>query len=319
MITHKLDEVVAIADDITVMRRAKVVDKLEGEGAYVESIAQAMVGRSVLLEVDKSPAKPGKAILSVRRLKALSDAGLPALEGVSLEVRAGEILGVAGVEGNGQTELQECIVGLRPPTAGRILLEEKPLHSLPVAQRYQMGLAHIPEDRHHRAIILDFSTEENLILGRQHEFSGRIAIDQEACDEEAKKRIAEVDIRPTDPNARAGAMSGGNQQKIVVARELNRPNNKLLICAQPTRGVDIGAIELIHKLVIAARDEGLAVLLFSAELSELQSLSDRLIVLYGGEVALTMDAEALAKDDARATIGAAMTGAGAHGQEASSD
>jgi simple sugar transport system ATP-binding protein len=319
MITHKLDEVVAIADDITVMRRAKVVDKLEGKGASVESIAQAMVGRSVLLEVDKSPAKPGETVLAVRRLKALSDAGLPALEGVSLEVRAGEILGVAGVEGNGQTELQECIVGLRKPTAGRILLEDEPLHSLSVAQRYERGLAHIPEDRHHRAIILDFSTEENLVLGRQQEFSGRVAIDQQACDTEAQKRIAEVDIRPTDPGARAGAMSGGNQQKIVVARELNRPNNKLLICAQPTRGVDIGAIELIHKLVIKARDAGLAVLLFSAELSELQSLSDRLVVLYGGEVALEMDADALAQEDARATIGAAMTGAGAHAQEAAGD
>lgn len=319
MITHKLDEVVAIADDITVMRRAKVVDKLEGKGASVESIAQAMVGRPVLLQVEKSAASPGDTILSVRGLGAQSDAGLPALRDLNLEVRAGEILGVAGVEGNGQSELQECIVGLRKPTAGHLELAGQELQALPVAQRYRKGLAHIPEDRHARAIILDFSIEENLILGRHHEFSGRIAIDREASAAEAKARIEEVDIRPTDPAARAGAMSGGNQQKIVVARELNRPNNKLLVCAQPTRGVDIGAIELIHKQVIAARDAGLAVLLFSAELGELQSLSDRLIVLYGGEVALRMDAKELAEDDARARIGAAMTGAGGSAQEASGD
>lgn len=310
MITHKLDEVVAIADDITVMRRAKVVECLEGQGASVESIAQAMVGRSVLLQVDKSPARPGPIVLSLQGVCALSDTKLPALRHVTLEVRAGEILGVAGVEGNGQSELQECIVGFREPSAGKIELEGSSLLGLKVAQRYEQGLAHIPEDRHHRALVLEFSTEENLILGRQAEFSGRIALDRVARSKEAKARIAEVDIRPTDPGALTGEMSGGNQQKIVIARELNRPNNKVLICAQPTRGVDIGAIELIHKQIIAARDAGLAVLLFSAELAELQSLSDRLIVLYGGEVALRLDAEALAQPDARARIGAAMTGAG---------
>ncbi len=308
MITHKLDEVVAIADDITVMRRAKVVDTLAGKGASVESIAQAMVGRSVLLRVDKEPAKAGEVMLSVHALHALSDAGLPALRDVTLEVRAGEILGVAGVEGNGQTELQECIVGLRKVQSGQLKLAGQDLAPLTVSQRYEAGLAHIPEDRHARAIVLEFSTEDNLILGRQNEFSGRIAIDRNARAEEAKARIAEVDIRPTDPRAKASAMSGGNQQKIVVARELNRPGNKVLICAQPTRGVDIGAIELIHKQVIAARDAGLAVLLFSAELTELQSLSDRLLVLYGGSVALEMNAEDLANPDARATIGTAMTG-----------
>lgn len=309
MITHKLDEVVAIADDITVMRRAKVAFKLEGKGASVESIAQAMVGRSVLLQVDKAPASPGDTLLSVKGLDALSDAGLPALRDITLEVRSGEILGVAGVEGNGQSELQECIVGLRKPTAGSLSLAGQDLKGLSVAERYQMGLAHVPEDRHARAIVLDFSIEENLILGRQGEFSGRIAIDRDASAAEARARIEEVDIRPTNPSARAREMSGGNQQKIVIARELNRPNNKILVCAQPTRGVDIGAIELIHKQVIAARDAGLAVLLFSAELTELQSLSDRLLVLYGGEVALEMDSEALAAEGARATIGAAMTGA----------
>jgi simple sugar transport system ATP-binding protein len=309
IITHKLDEVVAIADDISVMRRAEVVDRLKGEAASVESIAQAMVGRSVLLQVDKTPAKVGEEVLSIRGLRAWTDAGLPALRGINLELRAGEILGVAGVEGNGQTELQECIVGLRKIGAGKVTLCGKSLAPLSVAQRFAAGLAHIPEDRHSRAIILDFSMEENFVLGRQDEFSGRIAMDKDACEAEARRRIAELDIRPTDPTTLASAMSGGNQQKIVVARELGRPKNKVLLCAQPTRGVDIGAIELIHKQVIAARDAGLAVLLFSAELTELQSLSDRLVVLYRGEVALEMDAEALADPGARAAIGAAMTGA----------
>ncbi len=315
LITHKLDEVVAIADDITVMRRAEVVDRLVGKAASVESIAQAMVGRSVLLEVDKASAKAGEEageeVLSIRGLCTRTDTGLPALRNVNLQVRAGEIVGVAGVEGNGQTELQECIVGLRKIDAGTVTLAGKSLAPLTVAQRFAEGLAHIPEDRHARAIVLDFSIEENLVLGRQHEFSGRIAIDKGACEAEAKRRIAELDIRPTNPNTQASAMSGGNQQKIVVARELGRPNNKVLVCAQPTRGVDIGAIELIHKQVIAAAGAGLAVLLFSAELSELQSLSDRLVVLYGGRLVLEMDADGLAAEGARARIGAAMTGAGA--------
>ncbi len=308
MITHKLDEVVAIADEITVMRRAKVVDKLSGKGASVESIAQAMVGRSVLLQVEKDAATPGDVVLAVKGLDAVSDAGLPALRNVGFEVRAGEILGVAGVEGNGQSELQECIVGLRRPTNGTILMSGNTLRGRSVAQRYESGLAHVPEDRHARAIVLEFSIEENLILGRQREFSGWIAIDRKASAAEAKTRIEQADIRPADPGALAGAMSGGNQQKIVIARELARPDNKLLVCAQPTRGVDIGAIELIHKQIIAARDAGLAVLLFSAELSELQSLSDRLLVMYGGKVALELDAEALATSGVRAKIGAAMTG-----------
>ncbi|MBL4633884.1 MAG: ABC transporter ATP-binding protein [Kofleriaceae bacterium] len=319
MITHKLDEVVAIADDITVMRRGKVVDHIDGKGASVASIAQSMVGRSVLLQVDKSAASPGQLVLEVGGLSATSNAGLPALKGVSFELAAGEILGVAGVEGNGQSELQECIVGVRKPTSGMLKLSGQDIGGLSVAQRYSRGMAHIPEDRHARAIVLEYSIEENLILGRHHDakFSGRVVMHQEACRKEALARIKEVDIRPDDPTAIAGEMSGGNQQKIVIARELNRLGTTLLVCAQPTQGVDIGAIELIHKQVIAARDAGLAVLLFSAELSELQSLSDRLIVLYGGEVALRLDSGELSAPDARAQIGAAMTGASSNKADAS--
>jgi simple sugar transport system ATP-binding protein len=218
------------------------------------------------------------------------------------------------VEGNGQSELQECIVGLRKPTAGSVVVQGNDWAGKSVAARYASGLAHVPEDRHARAVVLDFSIEDNLILGRHREFSKGPFIDRVARADEAAARIEEADIRPADPETLVGTMSGGNQQKIVIARELNRPANAILICAQPTRGVDIGAIELIHKQVIAARDAGLAVLLFSAELAELQSLSDNLIVLYGGEVALRMDAKELAEDGARAKIGVAMTGATA-GQE----
>ncbi len=316
MITHKLDEVVALADDITVMRRGKVVDTLEGKGASVESIAQAMVGRSVLLQVEKEPAKPGEIVLDVKGVSALGQTGLPALRNVSLDVRAGEIVGVAGVEGNGQSELQECIVGLRKPTSGTVTVRGQGWNQLSVAERYKQGLAHVPEDRHARAIVLDFSIEENLILGRHKEFSKGLVIDRDARAKEAEEQIKSLDIRPTDASTPASAMSGGNQQKIVIGRELGRPENSILICAQPTRGVDIGAIELIHKQIIAARDAGLAVLLFSAELAELQSLSDRLVVLYSGEVALRMDSEELAGDGARAKIGAAMTGAGSEKESA---
>lgn len=311
MITHKLDEVVALADDITVMRRGQVVSTLSGQGASVENIAQAMVGRSVLLQVDKRPAKPGLMVLEIKSLHAQSDAGTAALRDVSLRVRAGEILGVAGVEGNGQSELQECIVGLRKAASGSIAIEGKDVTRLSVGERYDRGLAHVPEDRHARAIVLEFTTEENLILGRHHEFSGRFLMDRKAIASEARARIKEADIRPTDPEARAFAMSGGNQQKIVMARELSRPGNAILVCAQPTRGVDIGAIEQIHRQIIAARDAGLAILLFSAELAELQALCDSMVVLYGGKIVLRMDAEELAADDARDRLGAAMTGASA--------
>ncbi len=312
MITHKLDEVVAIADEITVMRRGKVVDVLDGKGASVESIAQSMVGRSVLLQVDKDSSEHpevGAVVLEIEKLCALGISGTPALRDVSLSLRAGEILGIAGVEGNGQSELQECIVGLRKASSGTLKVSGADFSEFSVRERYDRGLAHIPEDRHARAIVLDFSIEENLVLGRHREFSGAIAMDREACRVEALARIKEVDIRPADPLAISGQMSGGNQQKIVIARELNRPKTVLLVCAQPTRGVDIGAIELIHKQLIAARDAGLAILLFSAELSELQSLSDRMIVLYGGEVALRLSGEDLAEPEVRAKMGAAMTGA----------
>jgi simple sugar transport system ATP-binding protein len=313
IITHKLDEVVAIADQITVMRAGEVTQEMAGEGASVESIAHAMVGRSVLLEVERAPASPGDVCLEVRDLCARHERGHEALVNVSLEVSSGEIVGIAGVEGNGQSELQECLMGLRAPRSGTIQLGGQSIDSLSVAQRYAAGVAHVPEDRHARAVVLDFSLQENIALGRQRELSRRGLLDLERCRRAAEAGIAAFDVRPADRDLPVSAFSGGNQQKIVLARELGRPANRLLVCAQPTRGVDIGAIEIIHRHIIEARDAGLAVLLFSAELSELQSLSDRLLVMYGGEIVLRLDEEALRREGARDRIGLAMTG-GADGE-----
>ena len=315
LITHKLDEVLAIADRVTVMRRGKVVEEMARGQLSAADIARAMVGRPVLLRVEKGPAKPGDVVLSVRDLHVTGTRGVPALRGVSLEVRAGEILGLAGVEGNGQSELVEAIVGLRAASRGEIRVGGVDVSGMPILRRYEAGLAHIPEDRHARALILDYSTQDNLIFGLQRHFTGKAGLlDGARMRKRAVELIEQFDIRPTDPAHQVGDMSGGNQQKVVVARELSRPAPRVLLCAQPTRGVDIGAIEAIHRRMIEARDRGLAVLLISAELSELQSLSDRLAVLYKGEIVATLDGAALAVDDVCDRVGAMMVGADRPGE-----
>ncbi len=313
LITHKLDEVLAIADEVTVMRRGQVVSKMsrtDDNGLTAEAIAEAMVGRPVLFEVEKSPAKAGETVLQIDDLHVTGSRGLTAVNGVSLELRAGEILGIAGVEGNGQTELLEALVGLRAIDKGSIRIAGNDVSGAPVRAHYEAGLAHVPEDRHDRALVLDYSIRDNLILGVQRNFTGTFDLLQaKRIDQRAGKLIKRFDIRPTDPDHLAGGMSGGNQQKIVVARELSRKSTQLLICAQPTRGVDIGAIEAIHRQMVDARDNGLAVLLVSAELSELKSLSDRLAVIYKGRIVLTLDADQLASEDSLTEVGALMTGA----------
>jgi simple sugar transport system ATP-binding protein len=310
LITHKLDEVLAIATRVTVMRRGAWVAEYEAQGLTAEQIVHAMVGRPVQQHVDKKPARLGEPMLEVRDLHVTGVRGTPALRGVDLVVRAGEILGIAGVEGNGQTELVEAIVGLREVDRGTVAIRGKPITLEPVWQRYRAGLGHVPEDRHDRALVLDYSTQDNLILGQQRDFVGSFdVLDRGRVRQHADRLIREFDIRPPDPGQLAGGMSGGNQQKVVVARELSRRALAVLICAQPTRGVDIGAIEAIHRRMIEARDRGLAVLLLSAELSELRSLSDRLAVLYKGQIVATLDQDRLAAADALDTIGAMMTGA----------
>ena len=230
---------------------------------------------------------------------------------VSLSVRGGEIVGIAGVEGNGQSELFEALAGLRAASGGAVRLGGEPLGDLAPRARQDRGLGHVPEDRHQRGLVLELSVEENLILGRQRDFAGRLGLDRAKIRAEADRRIAESDVRPADPTARVAGLSGGNQQKLVVARELARPGLRLLLCAQPTRGVDIGAIEQIHRQLVAARDRGLAILLVSAELSELRALSDRLYVVYKGRISAELDAAALAAEGALDRIGGLMTGAGA--------
>jgi len=310
LITHKLDEVLEIADRVTVMRRGGVVAEMAREEMSADAIARAMVGRPVLLQLDKRPPKIGEPVLELRDLHVIGARGLPAVRGVSLTVRAGEILGIAGVEGNGQSELIEAIVGLRATGSGAVSLGGRELTGAPVYERYRAGLAHIPEDRHDRALVLEYSIADNLILGLQRDFTWRVdLLDRGRIQERAGKLIGEFDIRPADPRHPVRDMSGGNQQKVVVARELSRGAPSLLLCAQPTRGVDIGAIEAIHRRMLEARDRGLAVLLLSAELSELRSLADRLAVMYRGRIVATLEAEELAAELALERVGALMVGA----------
>jgi simple sugar transport system ATP-binding protein len=310
LITHKLDEVLQIADRVTVMRRGAVVAELGREGLSADAIARAMVGRPVLLQLDKRPPAVGEPVLEIRDLHVTGARGTAVVRGVSLTVRAGEILGIAGVEWNGQSELVESIVGLRAADAGAVVIGGRAVTGAPVRERYEAGLAHIPEDRHDRALLLDDSIADNLVLGQQRDFTGRLDLmDRGRIRARAERLIAEFDIRPTDPQHAVSGMSGGNQQKVVVARELSRRAPSVLLCVQPTRGVDIGAIEAIHRRMIEARDRGIAVLLLSAELGELKSLADRLAVMYRGQIVATLEAGELAAEQALERVGALMCGA----------
>ncbi len=317
MITHKLDEVCDIADRVTVMRRGEVVETIDrtdgrtdgGEPLSPERIARAMVGRPVLLEVDKGPAAPGDVVAEVDGL-VVRGRGADKVRGVSFDVRAGEIVAIAGVEGNGQTELCEAITGLRAIAGGDVRIGGASMAGASVRARNDAGVAHVPEDRHARGLVLDFTVEANTILGRQREMAGRFGLDAARVRAHADRLIADFDIRPVDAAAPMRALSGGNQQKVVVARELTRPHMRLLVCAQPTRGVDIGAIELIHRRIVAARDAGAAVLLVSAELAEIRTLADRVLVMYRGAIVDELPGAALAEPAGIERVGEGMTGAG---------
>ncbi|HOX47462.1 MAG TPA: ABC transporter ATP-binding protein [Myxococcota bacterium] len=313
LITHKLDEVCALAERVTVMRQGRVVDELDGRVVSAATIARAMVGREVLLRVERGPrgAPPGAAtLLRVDGLRVTRGEGTDAVSDLSLVVKAGEIVGLAGVEGNGQRELVEALVGLRPQAAGSISLAGRELSRLGVGERLAAGLGHVPEDRLARGLVLDFSLEENLALGRQGEFCGWFGLDRRRLRVEAIRLLAEGDVRPAEPLACARALSGGNQQKVVMARELSRPAARVLLCAQPTRGVDIGAIEHIHRGILAARGRGVGVLLASADLPELLALSDRVLVMFKGRVAGQLAGAELDAPGAAERLGELMTGAG---------
>jgi general nucleoside transport system ATP-binding protein len=304
-ITHKLNEVLEIADRITVLRRGKRVETISREGATEDALARAMVGREVLLRVDKAPADPGEVLLRVEDLHVRDDRGLEAVRGVSFDVRAGEIVGIAGVDGNGQSELIDALTGLRSVASGGITVQGQDLTRATARQALDAGLGHIPEDRHRRGLVLDFSLAENLVLhdyGKQP-FSRLGWINPRRWIRWAAGLLREFDVRGGGPTTRGGSLSGGNQQKVVIAREVSR-DPSVLIAAQPTRGLDVGAIEFVHRRLVEQRDARKAVLLVSLELEEILSLSDRILVLYEGRIVAEFP-----PDVSEEEVGIAMTGA----------
>jgi general nucleoside transport system ATP-binding protein len=284
-ISHKLDEVLQISDRITTLRRGKVVDTVPREGATEEGLATMMVGREVLLRVDKKPAQPQEPVLVVENLSVNDDRGLPAVRDVSFEVRAAEIVGVAGVDGNGQSELIDALTGLRKPESGRVVVGGDDVTSTSARDHLDEGVGHIPEDRQRRGLVLEFTLAENLALFayRQPPVSRYGWLSPRRMVERAKGLLTAYDVRGGGPQTRAAALSGGNQQKVVLAREVER-DPQVLIAAQPTRGLDVGAIEFVHRRLIEERDEGRAILLVSFELEEVLSLSDRILVVYEGRI-----------------------------------
>jgi simple sugar transport system ATP-binding protein len=305
-ISHKLNEVLEIADRVTVLRRGKRVETLSTEGATEEQLARLMVGREVLLQVDKGPSTPGEPLLRVEDLHVVDDRGLEKVRGLSLDVRAGEIVGIAGVDGNGQSELIDAITGLRRAAGGRVVIGDEDVSSKGGMARLDAGLGHIPEDRQRRGLVLDFSLAENLALhDYDHEPASRFGwLFPKRLVAKAATLLQEFDVRGGGPQTRADGLSGGNQQKVVLAREIDR-NPRVLIAAQPTRGLDVGAIEFVHRRLVEERDEGRGILLVSLELEEILSLSDRILVMYEGQIVGEFTPGVSEEE-----LGVAMTGGG---------
>ena len=287
LITHKLREIMAITDSVSVMRRGEMVATRKTSETSVEELAELMVGRRVLLRVEKGETTPGDVLLSIRNLTVKDNRGVTMVDDVSLDVRAGEIVGIAGVAGNGQSELLEAIAGIRKPYSGEIWVDGRKVDRPDPAILRRLGLAHIPEDRHHMGLVLKFEEYENSILGYHHDerYGKGPFLNPEAIRKDAVEKIE------PNPQLKTANFSGGNQQKIVVAREIER-DPKMLIIGQPTRGVDIGAIEFIHRRIIEMRDAGKAILLVSVELDEIRSLSDRIMVMFAGRIVGEKTAEA---------------------------
>ncbi|WP_134702245.1 ABC transporter ATP-binding protein [Ammoniphilus sp. YIM 78166] len=285
LITHKLKEIMAVSDMVTVIRRGKVVGSVATNETNPNKLAAMMVGKEVSFEVKKQEAVPGPVVLSMQDVKSSNEKGIHVLDGIHLEVRAGEIVGIAGVDGNGQSELIEAITGLRKVSSGTITLNNQNLTNRSPRTIIEAGVSHIPEDRHKRGLVLDFSIGENMVLETYYKepFSKSGLVDYHAVFSYAKKLIEEYDVRTPSEQTLARSLSGGNQQKAIIAREIDR-DPKLLIAAQPTRGVDVGAIEFIHKRLIEQRDQGKAILLVSFELEEVMQLSDRIAVIYEGKL-----------------------------------
>ena len=304
-ITHKLREVLAIADRITVLRRGRVVGSASPAESTDRSLAAMMVGRDVVLQVNKKPAQPGAPVLVVHGLTVRDDRGILTLNDVSLEVCAGEVLGIAGVQGNGQTELVEAITGLQTLTSGSVKLLDRDITAHSPRAITEGGVAYIPEDRKGTGLVLSYSICDNLVLSSYYNppFTTGLTLNQAAMRSNAEELIKTFDVRTPSAQTSAGSLSGGNQQKIIVAREFSRAN-KLLLAAQPTRGIDVGSIEFIHNSIIAQRDAGVAVLLVSAELDEVLSLADRVAVMYHGKIMATLPAA----EATRERVGLLMAG-----------
>ena len=284
-ITHKLGEVIDVADRIAVLRRGAIVGEADPKTATEEQLAELMVGRPVDLVVDKEKAQPGEIVLSVQSLLVRDERQHTAVDHVSFEVRAGEIVGIAGVQGNGQTELVEALTGLVDPLAGRVELNGIDVTLATPRQIHEAGVAHVPEDRQRSGLILDFDVAENLVLDAYYAqpYSRGIRMDWDYAHRHADELIEQYDIRTPSSQTPAGNLSGGNQQKLIVAREFCRPT-KLIIAAQPTRGIDVGSIEYIHSRIVDERDAGAAVLIVSSELDEILALADRILVMYRGKI-----------------------------------
>ena len=306
-ITHKLREVLQISDTVTVLRRGKVVGEVATSATNEESIARMMVGRDVLLRVEKKPARPGQPLLTAEHVTVNSEQGLPAVRDVSFQLHAGEILGIAGVEGNGQSELIEALAGTRQTASGRVLLGDKDITSIGARLVRRTGVSHVPEDRRGAGLVLNYSVADNTILGRQRlpAFSWRgMVLRLPAIADWARRLVQQFDVRTPSIETPVRSLSGGNQQKVIVAREL-ATQPRVLLASQPTRGVDIGAIEFIHRQLIAQRDAGCGILLVSAELEEIRSLSDRIAVMYEGRI-VSFESP----DTSEERLGLLMTGGG---------
>jgi ABC-type uncharacterized transport system ATPase subunit len=303
-ISHKLGEVLEIADRVSVLRRGKKVETVPAEGATEESLARMMVGRDVLFRVAKEASKAGQPLLEVSGLEVVDDRGLPAVQGVDLEVRAGEIVGIAGVDDNGQGELVETLTGLRHAEAGTIKVDGRDVTRADVRGKLDAGIGHIAEDRHRRGLVLDFNLAENLCLRDYNRapIARRGLISPKRMNERAAPLLDEYDVRGGSSESLALSLSGGNQQKVVIAREIAE-EPKLLIAAQPTRGLDVGAIEFVHRRLIEQRDAGRGVLLVSLELEEIRSLSDRVLVMYDGRFVAELPPEASEEEFGVAMLG----------------
>jgi simple sugar transport system ATP-binding protein len=311
-ISHKLPEVRRIADRITVMRLGKVVGSTTPAESNEEQLASMMVGRTVQLHVEKEPSTPGENVLEVQDLRVADDRGYVAVDGVTFDVRAGEILTLAGVQGNGQTELVEAVTGLRRPLEGSIIVSGRDLTNASPRDAIDTGVAHVPEDRQRDGLVAEFPVADNLVLNQfnQEPYAHGLSMDRGAISTAAKERVREFDIRTPSVDAPAGTLSGGNQQKIIVAREFSR-HITLLVASQPTRGLDVGSVQYIHERIVKQRDEGLAVLIVSSELDEVLALADRIAVMYRGRMAGPFEAGTMTRERLGLLMAGAEQGAGA--------